>query len=53
MVERLQHPDAPEADEDEAPEEEYSCPYCPMVFYGADAEYLLGGHEVEHIDGEQ
>jgi hypothetical protein len=50
MTERLQHPDAPEIDEDEAPEEQYACPYCPMVFAGPDAGYELGGHELEHIE---
>jgi hypothetical protein len=51
MIERLQCPDAP-VTEDEAPEEEYPCPYapCTMVFRGPDAWYELGAHEVEHLE---
>lgn len=51
MVERLQQPDAPAA-EAEAPEEEFTCSHCPIVFTGPDAWYELGAHEGEHIEGE-
>lgn len=45
------YPDAP-TEEAEAPEDEYACPHCPLVFTGPDAGNDLGSHEVEHIEGE-
>lgn len=45
----LIYPETPGPD-DEPPEEQARCAYCPLVFYGADAEYLLGEHEVEHVE---
>jgi hypothetical protein len=47
----LIYPDTPDPD-DAQPQDEQRCAYCPAVFYGADAEYLLGGHETEHIDAD-
>lgn len=43
--------DAPGTD-DEAPEEQYPCPHCPLVFSGPDAWYEYGAHEIEHLEGE-
>ena len=46
------YPDAPEP-EDEAPDDEYRCPHCQLLFAGLDAGYEFGAHEIEHLgDGD-
>lgn len=47
MIEALQKPPAPD---EEPPDEEYGCPYCPLVLTGHDAWYELGAHQTEHLE---